>query len=116
MGQRGGLARERPAGNDDVSPELPAFPPARVAGVVAKAHEDRQRDADEREGNGADPRKNTRVLLCGEDRDDADDGNQDEAARDPWQNRAIDRQENVLDAGLRANDHFLRAYSGRVEA
>ncbi|KAG1186338.1 hypothetical protein G6F35_014674 [Rhizopus arrhizus] len=50
--------------HDQVAPLLAGFPPAVITDVVAKAHEDRQRQAEEREGHrGQDSSVMTRIRL-----------------------------------------------------
>ncbi|MNG28521.1 hypothetical protein D3C84_1137940 [compost metagenome] len=57
------FADKRTYFDDHLAPGFTAFPPALVAGVVAKAHEDRQRQTKQGKGRGIDPGKQGRVQV-----------------------------------------------------
>ncbi|MNE44023.1 hypothetical protein D3C80_1382300 [compost metagenome] len=109
VADRHALAGERANLQDHPAPGLAALPPAVVAGVVAEAHEDRQRQAEQGEGCGFDPHEP--VGMNGPDQHDEgrQQGDHQAAHGDAPGYRALQRDQHVEQIGFRTNDHGFRA-------
>ena len=101
------LAREIPAAQHQFAPQFAAFPVAVVGGVVAKAEEDRQRQAHQRKRDDGELDLVVPQLAVGQGDDDRQQRRDRHALPDAGQDRAAHRQEQAQPVRAVAHDHGL---------
>ncbi|MNH16171.1 hypothetical protein D3C79_758020 [compost metagenome] len=109
IGNRHALADECPHFDDDHTPGLAPFPPAVIAGVVAKVHEDGQRQPEQGEGCGIHLGEKCRVLGLDQDNERSQEGDQQAAQDNTFGDRPFEREHDTQHVRLVLNDH------GRLE-
>ncbi|MNR05604.1 hypothetical protein D3C85_1216460 [compost metagenome] len=100
-----GFTNHRADLHDHIAPGLARFIPAVVAGVVAKAHEDRQRQTQQREGRGADLGKVAGMQGFDEHDGRGEQRHHQAAPGDAFGNRTLEGRQHADQVGFGSHDH-----------
>ena len=95
---------------DELAPEFAGLPPAIVAGVVAEAQEERERDAEQREGSDGDFAEQAGVKVMDRGDDGREGGDHQQARQDGGKDRALEDEKQAERAGLGTNNHVGMRY------
>ncbi|MNP55943.1 hypothetical protein D3C76_1506300 [compost metagenome] len=105
VGNHHALANERAHLDDHLPPGLAPLPPAVVAGVVAKAHEDRQGNTQQGEGCGVDLGEERRMQVLHQYDQRCQGGDHHAAPGNAFGDRAFEGNQDVEQVGFGMDDH-----------
>ena len=113
--QHRAFARQAAALDDKLAPLLARFPPAVVADVVAETHEDRQRQAEQREGHGGQVGGREHAVVVHPHDQAGQQGDDENATEDARNDGAAQNEEQGQRGRTRTDDHDGVGRKGETE-